>query len=101
MEEEIKKRGRGRPRKGEVVPPKPKRRSKVGRPPKKHSGGAREGAGRKPMENARNQHFSFRVSERAVRQANALRELTKRDDKTFVDMLEDWIAEQAENYGIE
>ena len=97
MEEEIKKRGRGRPRKGEVVPPKHKKHPKWG--------GKREGVGRKLgvqiKENPRNTMLPFRVSELTARRIKELRELTKHDDKTFVDMLEDWIAEQAENYGIE
>lgn len=65
-------------------------------------GGKREGAGRKAKGDlARTKHFSFGVSEQAVRRANELRALTKQDDMTFVDMLEKWIEDLAKDYGVE
>ena len=103
MEEEIKKRGPGRPRKGEEVHKKRGR----GRPPKKidHRGGKREGAGRKKgtkiKENPKNTMLPFRVSEVTARRIKELRELTKQDEKPFVDMLEAWVEEYAREYGIE
>ena len=88
MAEEKKKRGRGRP-------------------PKKveHRGGKREGAGRPKgtgtKQNPRVKMLPFRVSEITAIRIKQLRELTKDDEKTFVDMLEDWVAGYAQDYGIE
>ena len=91
MEEETKKRGRGRP-------------------PKKTSqwGGKREGAGRKKgvktgprKENPKDTMLPFRVSALTAGRIKQLRELTKQDEKPFVDMLEEWVAEYAKDYGIE
>ena len=68
-------------------------------------GGRREGAGRKKgvqiKANPRTHHFSFGVSEQAIRRANELRKLTKHDDVPFVEMLELWIEDLAKEYGIE
>jgi len=100
MEEEIKKRGRGRPRKGEEAP-------KTAKKPQEKAGwgGKREGAGRKKgvqiKAHPRKFHFSFGVSEQSVRRANELRELTKHDTMPFVDMLESWIEDMAKEYGID
>lgn len=93
MEETIKKR-RGRPPKNGVCA-QPRKKKKENR------GGARPGAGRKPIANARTKHFSFRVSERAVNLSNQLREAMKGDDMGFVDLLERWIDDLAKDYGIE
>ena len=87
-----KKRGRGRP-------PKEK--------PKEHEGwgGKRPGAGRKKgfklVENPKNTMLPFRVSELTAKRIKQLRELTKDDQMPFVDMLEKWVEEYAQNYGIE
>ena len=100
MEEEIKKRGRGRPKKGEEAP-------KTTKKPKGQRGGKREGAGRKKgwtgqyKENPKNTMLTFRVSEATARRIKQLRELTKQDTMPFVDMLESWVAEMAGDYGIE
>ena len=65
-------------------------------------GGYRPGAGRKPWkENPKNTMLPFRVSEVTARRIKALREMTKEDTMPFVDMLEDWVAEMAQDYGIE
>ena len=68
-------------------------------------GGRREGAGRKKgvkiKENPKNTMLPFRVSEITARRIKQLRELTKQDEKPFVDMLEDWVAGYAQEYGIE
>lgn len=82
-------------------------KKKVGRPRKEHRGGAREGAGRKPgkvgayKENPKNTMLPFRVSELTASRIKALRELTKRDEHPFVDMLESWVEGLAQEYGIE
>lgn len=78
---------------------------------KKGRGGRREGAGRKKgvkigpigprKENPKNTMLPFRVSESTARRIKQLREMTKLDEKPFVDMLEDWVAEYARDYGIE
>lgn len=68
-------------------------------------GGRRPGAGRKKgfrlKENPRNTMLPFRVSEATARRIKALREVTKEDTMPFVDMLEAWVKELAEDYGIE
>lgn len=96
--EEIKKRGRGRPRKGEEAPKEPQK-------PKGTHGGRREGAGRKKgvriKDNPKNTMLTFRVSEATARRTKQLRELTKQDTMPFVDMLESWVEELAKDYGIE
>lgn len=89
MAEEIKKK-RGRPRKTET-----KKKSSIW-------GGKREGAGRpKTKENPRDTMLPFRVSAITAQRIKQLRELTKDDTMPFVDMLEDWVRELAEDYGIE
>lgn len=71
-------------------------------------GGKRQGAGRKAgvkvgpyKENPKNTMLPFRVSEVTAHRIKALRELTKDDTMPFVDMLEEWVRELAEDYGIE
>ena len=66
-------------------------------------GGAREGAGRKPMETEKklSKHISFRASVATDRRIRALREATKNDDLPFNRMFEEWVKELAEAYGIE
>lgn len=71
-------------------------------------GGKRQGAGRKAgvkvgpyKENPKNTMLPFRVSEITARRIRELRELTKDDSEPFVDMLEDWVRELAQDYGIE
>lgn len=71
-------------------------------------GGKRQGAGRKAgvkvgpyKENPKNTMLPFRVSEITARRIKELRELTKDDSEPFVDMLEDWVRELAQDYGIE
>ena len=93
MEEEKKKTAKRKPGR----PRKP-----VGR------GGKRTGSGRKAgvkvgpyKENPRNTMLPFRVSERTARRIKELREITKGDTETFVDMLESWVEELATAYGIE
>ena len=97
MEEEIKKRGRGRPRKGEVVP-KPKKKRKNER-----RGGAREGAGRKTAYGGEllSATATFVVREITKQRINQLRELTKHDDMPFNRLFEAWVEELAKNYGLE
>lgn len=70
-------------------------------------GGARPGAGRKtgvkigPIKaNPRNTMLPFRVSERTAWRIKMLRELTKDDDVQFIDLLERWVEEMAEKYGV-
>ena len=92
------------------------KKKKIGRPRKKAEpkfthGGKREGAGRKKgvkigpigprKENPKNTMLTFRVSEATSRRIKQLRELTKQDEKPFVDMLEDWVQNYAKDYGIE
>lgn len=89
MAEEIKRR-RGRPRKEETG-----KKSE-------NWGGKREGAGRpKTKENPKDTMLPFRVSAITARRIKQLRELTKEDAMPFVDMLEDWVRELAEDYGVE
>ena len=68
-------------------------------------GGKRQGAGRPKgtgtKQNPRNKMIPFRVSEATLNRMKALREMTKEDTMPFVDMLEAWVKEMAENYGIE
>ena len=68
-------------------------------------GGRREGAGRpagtKMKDNPRNKMLPFRVSETTAQRIKRLRELTKDDETTFVDMLDSWVAGLAKDYGIE
>ena len=65
-------------------------------------GGHRPGAGRKPWkENPKTKMLPFRVSEVTARRIKELREMTKEDTMPFVDMLEEWVAEIAKDYGIE
>ncbi len=98
MEEEIKKRGRGRPRKGEVVA-KPKKHPKWG--------GKREGAGRKkgvPVKSAGevlSAQEVIRVRAITHTRVQQLRELTKNDDMPFNRMFESWVADLAQEYGLE
>ena len=99
MEEEIKKRGRGRPRKGEVVPKKKRK--------KEHRGGVREGAGRKKGTytayegDTLSEMLSLRVRGVTKRRVQDLRELTKHDDMPFNRLFEAWVEELAKNYGLE
>lgn len=71
----------------------------------KGRGGRREGAGRKKgfrlKENPRNTMLPFRVTEKTARRIKELRELTREDTMPFVEMLESWVAEMAQDYGIE
>lgn len=71
----------------------------------KGRGGRREGAGRKKgfrlKENPRNTMLPFRVTEKTARRIKELRELTRDDTMPFVEMLEAWVAEMAQDYGIE
>ena len=71
-------------------------------------GGKREGAGRKKgvkighiKDNPRNTMLPFRVSEATAMRIKELRELTKQDEKPFVQMLEAWVEEYAKDYGLE
>ena len=65
-------------------------------------GGRRQGSGRKPWkDNPRNKMLPFRVTETTARRIKELREVTKDDSATFVDMLEAWVAETARDYGID
>lgn len=101
MEEEIKKRGRGRPRKGEVVPKAKPRRKKDGR------GGKREGAGRKKGVSVAyegdmlSSQITLRVRDITKERVVQLRELTKYDDMSFNRLLEAWVEEMAKKYGLD
>lgn len=68
-------------------------------------GGRREGAGRPAgsgkKENPRNTMLTFRVSEATARRIKGLREATKDDEMDFVDTLEQWVKDYANDYGIE
>ena len=68
-------------------------------------GGRRPGSGRKPgtrlKENPRNTMLTFRVSEATARRIKALREATRDDERTFVDILERWVQDYASDYGID
>lgn len=108
MEEEIKKRGRGRPRKGEESTKAKATKKKRVRRKKETRGGKREGAGRKKgvgitysggeMLSA---HLSIRVREITNTRVKQLRELTKQDDMPFNRMFESWVADLAQEYGLE
>lgn len=74
---------------------------KKAKPRKGGWGGKREGAGRKKVENPHNRMLTFGVTEDTKRRANALREITKNDTMPFVAMFESWVAELAQDYGIE
>lgn len=45
--------------------------------------------------------LTFRVSEITSQRIKKLREATKYDDETFIDMLDRWVEELANQYGIE
>ena len=67
-------------------------------------GGRRPGAGR-PVGSGikgdpRNTMLTFRVTEATARRIKELREATKDDEEDFVDILERWVKEYAEDYGI-
>ena len=71
-------------------------------------GGKREGAGRKKgvkigqiKQNPKNTMLTFRVSEATSMRIKQLREITKHDAMPFTDMLESWVKDLAEDYGIE
>lgn len=74
-------------------------------------GGKRPGAGRKKgvkigpigprKDNPKNTMLPFRVSAITAQRIKQLRELTKEDEMPFVDMLEKWVEEYAQSYGIE
>ena len=65
-------------------------------------GGRRPGAGRpRTKDNPRNTMLTFRVSEATARRIKELREATADDEVGFVDTLERWVREYAEDYGIE
>ena len=65
-------------------------------------GGRREGAGRpRTKENPRDTMLTFRVSAVTARRIKALREATKDDERTFVDILEQWVKDYAGDYGID
>lgn len=87
---------------------KKKKRTSATEPKKGTRGGKREGAGRKAgvkvgpyKDNPKNTMLPFRVSEITAIRIKALREATKGDTIPFVDMLEEWVKELAEDYGIE
>lgn len=63
-------------------------------------GGRREGSGRKPKEDPRNQNLTFRVSAKTLGQVRQLRELTRDDEMDFNRMFISWVEEMAENYGL-
>lgn len=73
---------------------KPKKR-------KKGSGGAREGAGRPRKENPRTQHITIIGTPLTLARVKQLREFMKDDDPTFNTAFEQWVAEMAQDYGIE
>ena len=109
MEETETKRGRGRPRKSDGSATKTKTKTKTKKTTKPRAkkkpdgrGGKREGAGRpKTKENPKDTMLSFRVSAITARRMKELRALTKDDTIPFVDMLEMWVKEMADDYGIE
>lgn len=82
-----------------------KKRATTPQKKKSNRGGARPGAGRKPgfrlKENPKNTMLPFRVSAITAQRIKQLREITKGDEKPFVDMLEEWVSEYAKEYGIE
>lgn len=100
MAEEIKKRGRGRPQKGEEAP-------KSAKKPKGTHGGKREGAGRKkgysvayPNETLSGQ-VVIRIRAITQERIKQLRELTKDDTMPFNRMFEAWVEQYAKDYGLE
>ena len=68
-------------------------------------GGRREGAGRPvgsgKKESPRNTMLTFRVTEATARRIKELREATKDDEMDFVETLEQWVKDYANDYGIE
>lgn len=100
MEQESKKRGRGRPRKGEETPKQAVR-------PKGQHGGRREGAGRKKGVGVvydgvmLSSQVTFRVRDITKARIARLREVTQHDTVPFNRMFEDWVEETAGNYGFE
>lgn len=68
-------------------------------------GGRREGAGRPvgsgKKEQPRNTMLTFRVTEATARRIKELREATKDDEMDFVETLEQWVKDYANDYGIE
>lgn len=65
-------------------------------------GGRRPGAGRpKTKDNPRDTMLTFRVSSATARRIKALREATSGDETPFVDILERWVKDYAEDYGID
>ena len=82
-----------------------KKKTKTTKKKKDNRGGKREGAGRKKgfklKDNPRVKMLPFRVTEDTYRRTKELREQTKQDEMTFVDMLESWVADMAQEYGIE
>lgn len=64
-------------------------------------GGKREGAGRKKMDDPRRNMLPFGVTRKTLERTKRLRELTKHDEIKFVDMFEEWVAQLAQDYGIE
>ena len=67
-------------------------------------GGRREGAGRKPgaqmKENPRNENVTFRVSAKTLGQIRQLRDLTREDEMDFNAMFIAWVDEMASDYGL-
>lgn len=82
MEETIKKRKRGRPR-------------------KERRGGAREGAGRPHKENPRTEHITIVGTPLTLARIKQLREFMKNDEPTFNTAFENWVEGLAKDYGIE
>lgn len=78
-----------------------KTKKKVGRPRKEHRGGAREGAGRKPVDNPRVEHVSITTTKDVLQKVQILRELTKQDEFSFNHLFEQWVEGLAQEYGIE
>lgn len=69
---------------------------------KDNRGGYRPGAGRKPWkDDPRDTMLTFRVSRITASRMKALREATKGEETDFVDMLDAWVKEMAQDYGIE
>lgn len=65
-------------------------------------GGKREGAGRpKGEKSPHNTMLPFRVTAITAERIKQLRELTKQDTMPFVEMFEAWVADMAQDYGIE
>jgi len=98
MAEETK---RGRPRKAEGAPTAPYNKQEGKE--YKGWGGKREGAGNKAKgaDAPLTAQEVFRVTADTHRRVKALREMTAQDDKPFNRMFELWVAELAQEYGIE